>query len=83
MSELGFYLLSLLSLLLRLYSYAILADAILSFGFLPVNNPIVRFLYVITEPVVAPCRKVLNRFLPISSRDGCQNGLYSRWHNSS
>jgi YggT family protein len=64
MSLTGFYLLGILAFLLRLYSYAILADAILSFGFLPRSNPIVRFLYFITEPVVAPCRQVLNRILP-------------------
>ena len=60
----GYNLLGILAFVLMIYSYAILADAILSFGFLPRSNPILRILDFITEPVVAPCRQLLNKVLP-------------------
>ncbi len=68
MTSLGVFLLVALVWLLEIYTYAILADAILSFGFLRYDNPIVRILHFITEPVVAPCRAILNRILPATWR---------------
>ena len=68
MANVGLYLLVALTYLLEIYSYAILADAILSFGFLRYDNPIVRILHFITAPVVAPCRAILNRILPATWR---------------
>lgn len=68
MGVLGFYLLRLLGYGLQYYSYAIFIDAILSFVFMPGSNAVVRFLHFITEPVVAPCRALLNRILPASWR---------------
>lgn len=68
MSEVGALLLRLLSTALLYYSYAIFIDAILSFLFRPGSNAVVRFLHFITEPVVAPCRALLNAILPATWR---------------
>lgn len=68
MSMIGFYLLAFLSQALIYYSYAIFIDAILSFVFPAGSNAVVRFLHFITEPVVAPCRALLNAILPATWR---------------
>lgn len=68
MSALGALLLLFLSKALVYYSYAIFIDAILSFVFPPGSNAVVRLLHFITEPVVAPCRALLNAILPATWR---------------
>ena len=68
MSTIGLYLLAFLSKALYYYSYAIFFDAILSFVFPTGSNAVVRFLHFITEPVVAPCRALLNAILPATWR---------------
>lgn len=60
----GMLLLSLIIFLLRVYSWAIIAAALISWVFLPPTNPVVRFLRYITEPVLNPCRQILFRILP-------------------
>ena len=49
----------LLVTLLKLYSYVVLIRVILSWLNPNPFNPIVRFIYVVTEPVLAPVRRVL------------------------
>jgi YggT family protein len=64
MATVGAWLLIILGYALRYYSYAIFLDAILSFLFPPGSNALVRFLHILCEPVVAPCRSLLNAILP-------------------
>ncbi len=52
----GVQVINILSVLLQIYSYVILARVILSW-FLPPNNSILQFLFFLTEPVLAPIRK--------------------------
>jgi YggT family protein len=47
-------------LLLQIYQFILLARVMLSwFPNVDYNNPIVQFLYQVTEPVLAPIRKAL------------------------
>lgn len=64
----GFFLLEVLYRLLYIYSFIILAAALVSWIFLPPTNPVIRFLKFLTEPVLAPCRQLLFRILPSSWR---------------
>lgn len=64
----GLLLLSILYKLLEIYSYVIIAAALVSWIFLPPTNPVLRFLRFLTEPVFAPCRQLLYRILPVRWR---------------
>jgi YggT family protein len=64
----GVFILIVIMRLLNLYTYVILASALISWLFLPPTNSVVRFLRFLTEPVLAPCRKLLYRVLPFSWR---------------
>ena len=46
---------------IRLYEFLLIARAILSWLPLDTGSPIVRFLYVATEPIIAPFRALLYR----------------------
>jgi len=48
-----------LRLLFDLYSFVVLASVVLSWVQLPPNNPIVRVTSVLTEPLLAPIRRIL------------------------
>ncbi len=54
-----FLLIRLIDVLFRVYSYLILARVFLSWLPLDHYNPIVRFIYKVTEPVLAPFRVIL------------------------
>lgn len=64
----GLLLLSILYKLLGIYTYVIIAAALVSWIFLPPTNPVLRFLRFLTEPVLSPCRQLLYRILPASWR---------------
>jgi len=49
----------LLARLLDLYSYVVLASVILSWVHLPPDNPFVKVIGTLTEPVLAPIRRIL------------------------
>ena len=49
----------LLARLFDLYSFVVLASVILSWVHLPPDNTLVRIVNVLTEPVLAPIRRVL------------------------
>lgn len=49
----------LLARLFDLYSYVVLASVILSWVHLPPDNPFVKVISALTEPVLAPIRRVL------------------------
>ncbi|TVR23033.1 MAG: YggT family protein [Anaerolineaceae bacterium] len=56
---------NLLLIFLQLYSFIILARVLLSwFPNVDPDNPIVRFLYEATEPVLQPVRNFLRRQFP-------------------
>jgi len=52
-------LVSFIGWLLDLYSYVIIAAALISWVSPDPRNPIVRFLHQVTEPVLAPVRRLL------------------------
>ncbi|MCS7203553.1 MAG: YggT family protein [Thermodesulfovibrio sp.] len=52
-------------ILLTVYSFIVIAAAILSWFNLSPYHPIVRFLYSVTEPVLKPIRRILRLRLPI------------------
>lgn len=54
-----FFLINIINILFRIYSYIILARII--FSWIPVDrtNPIIKFIYKITEPILAPFRIIL------------------------
>ncbi len=54
-----YFIINIINILFRVYSYAILARIFISW--LPVDrsNPIVKFIYRITEPILAPFRIIL------------------------
>ncbi|MEN2986187.1 MAG: YggT family protein [Thermodesulfovibrionaceae bacterium] len=52
-------------ILLTVYSFIVIATAILSWFNLSPYHPIVRFLYSVTEPVLKPIRRILRLRLPI------------------
>lgn len=66
--DFGLVLLQIIMRLLELYVFVILASALISWLYLPPSNTIVRALRFLTEPVLAPCRKLLTRILPPSWR---------------
>lgn len=45
--------------LLDLYSLVVIASVVLSWMSLPEDNPFVRLVYRLTEPVLAPVRRVV------------------------
>ena len=51
--------LDLIFMLLRLYTWVIVAAALITWVSLDPRNPIVRILRQITEPVLAPARRLL------------------------
>jgi uncharacterized protein YggT (Ycf19 family) len=61
---LGNGLLNLLIFLLQGYSLVVFGAALLSWMLLPPTNRIVRVLRFLTEPVLYPCRLLLNKILP-------------------
>lgn len=52
----------LIGLLINLLAFAILGRVLISWFNLPPDNPIVVLLYQITEPILAPLRRVVPRF---------------------
>jgi YggT family protein len=64
----GILLLTILYKLLEIYTYVIIAAALVSWIFLPPTNPVLRFLRFLTEPVFSPCRQLLSRILPSNWR---------------
>ena len=52
----------LIGLLINLLAFAVLGRALISWFNLPPDNPIVVILYQITEPILAPLRRVVPRF---------------------
>ena len=49
----------LLARLIDLYSLVVVAAVVVSWTNVPRDNPIVRFIYAVTEPVLEPIRKLL------------------------
>ena len=47
--------------LVQVLTFAIIARALLSWFPLPATNPITGFLHAITEPILAPLRRVVPR----------------------
>lgn len=66
--DFGVLLLVILHKLLDLYTYVIIAAAVVSWVFLPPTNPVIRFLRFLTEPIFSPCRQLLGRILPMAWR---------------
>lgn len=56
---------NILDLALTIYSFIIIIGAVLSWVNPDPYNPIVRFIYGITEPLLSPIRKLLRLRLPI------------------
>lgn len=54
-----------LDLLLTLYSFIVIAAALISWINLPPYNPIVKFLYGVTEPLLNTIRKLIPWRMPI------------------
>ncbi len=54
-----------LDICLTVYSFIIIAAALISWVKADPHNPLVRFLYRVTEPVLKPVRKLLPFSLPI------------------
>ena len=55
----------LLVLLVRLYEFVLLARVLISWVRVDPYNPVVRFLYQITEPVLDPIRRALPQTMGI------------------
>ncbi len=55
------YGLTFLEMLLQILSIAILIRVLLTWFPVDPNNPIIRILYDVTEPILAPLRKVIPR----------------------
>lgn len=53
------FLITFLDLLFTILSFAIIARALLSWVPIDPYNPIVQFLYQITEPILAPLRRII------------------------
>ncbi|MBX5490681.1 MAG: YggT family protein [Chloroflexi bacterium] len=53
------FLLTFISLLFQALTFAIIARALLSWFNLGPSHPIVRILYDVTEPILAPLRRVI------------------------
>jgi len=56
---------NILDVVLTIYSFIIIIGAVLSWVNPDPYNPIVRFIYGITEPLLRPIRKLLRLRLPI------------------
>ncbi|MBI2528105.1 MAG: YggT family protein [Candidatus Rokubacteria bacterium] len=56
---LGYTIVGLVSELLQLYTYVIIAAALITWVSPDPRNPIVRFLHRVTEPVLRPVRELL------------------------
>lgn len=56
---------NIVDLLLTIYSFIVIAVAILSWVNPSPYHPVVRFLYSVTEPALKPIRKVLKLRLPV------------------
>lgn len=50
-----------INLVLRIIEYAILARVIISWLPISRDNPLIRLLYQITEPILAPIRGIIQR----------------------
>jgi len=55
------YVLTFLSMLLNILSIAILVRVLLTWFPIDPSNPIIRILYDVTEPILAPFRRVIPR----------------------
>jgi YggT family protein len=55
------YVLTFLEMLLNILSIAILVRVLLTWFPVDPSNPIIRILYDVTEPILAPLRKVIPR----------------------
>jgi YggT family protein len=53
------FLLTFISLLFQVLTFAIIARALLSWFNLGPSHPVVRILYDVTEPILAPLRRVI------------------------
>jgi YggT family protein len=62
----GYKILEILNLLLSIFSWVIIANALLSW-FLPPDNIFRQFLSFVTEPVVGPFRRLTQRFIRSSA----------------
>lgn len=58
---------SLVSLILRLLELLILARAVISWFPIDEDNPLINFLYFLTEPILAPIRALLERIPPLQA----------------
>lgn len=56
-----FYLVNFLAILLQILLVAILVRVVLTWFPVDQSNPIIRIIYEVTEPVLAPFRKVIPR----------------------
>ncbi len=56
---------SIFDILLTIYSFIVIAAALITWVRPDPYNPIVRFLYGVTEPVLRPIRKLLPLKIPI------------------
>ncbi|MEA2021764.1 MAG: YggT family protein, partial [Candidatus Caldatribacteriota bacterium] len=54
------FLIQITNTVFRIYSYLIIARIFLSWIPVDHNNPIVQFIYKVTEPILAPFRIILN-----------------------
>ncbi len=54
----------LISAIFSVYETLILARCILSF--FPVYNRLTQWVFMATEPVLSPCRKLIDRFMPMN-----------------
>lgn len=54
------FIINIINYLFRIYSYIILARIFLSWVQVDHNNPIIRFIYKVTEPILAPFRIVIS-----------------------
>ena len=59
---LGFRLVGFLDLLLDIYTWVIIAAALVSWVNPSPYHPLVRLLYQVTEPVLRPIRRLLSRY---------------------
>jgi len=59
---LGFRLVGFFGWLLEIYTWVIIAAALVSWVNLSPYHPLVRFLYQATEPVLRPIRRLLSRY---------------------
>lgn len=54
-----FFLINIINILFRIYSYIILTRIIFSWISVDRTNPIIKFIYKITEPILEPFRIIL------------------------